>query len=181
RARDAAGDSSPAARDESDSVFQQSIDEDLLVHKFCLPIRSRVSLSSSPIVATSAMNTLRRKPNRLLPAVFLVLFVGLSLWQIGKPSCTIVFAAAPSTHAEAAVIGQPAQFDDPYADFRNARHSNNGLLNERDEIRLGAQLHREATKHFRLTDIGLARVNRIGQRVAKAGLRPNLVYKFHVI
>ena len=45
------------------------------------------------------------------------------------------------------------QFDDPYADFRNARYSNNGLLNEPDEIKLGTQLHREVTKRFRLTDV----------------------------
>src|ERR1051326_4959364 len=39
-----------------------------------------------------------------------------------------------------------AQYDDPYSDFRNARYSNSGLLNERDEIKLGTQLHREVTK-----------------------------------
>jgi len=73
------------------------------------------------------------------------------------------------------------QFDDPYADFRNARYSNNGLLNEPDEIKLGTQLHREVTKRFRLTDVGVARVERLGQRCARASLRPNLVYKFHVV
>jgi len=75
----------------------------------------------------------------------------------------------------------PSQFGDPYSEFRNARYSNAGLLSERDELRLGAQLHREATKRFRLTDAGLARVDRIGQRVASVSQRPNLVYKFHVV
>jgi len=74
-----------------------------------------------------------------------------------------------------------AQFDDPYSDFRNARYSNLGLLNEQDEIKLGTQLHREVTKKFNLTDTGLDRVERIGQRCAKASLRPTLLYKFHVI
>ena len=74
-----------------------------------------------------------------------------------------------------------AQYDDPYSDFRNARYSNAGLLNERDEIKLGTQLHREVTKKYNLTDAGLDRVDRIGQRCARASLRPNLVYKFHVI
>lgn len=73
------------------------------------------------------------------------------------------------------------QYDDPYSDFRNARYSNAGLLNERDEIKLGTQLHREVTKKYRLTDIGLDRVERIGQRCATASLRTNLLYKFHVI
>jgi beta-barrel assembly-enhancing protease len=75
----------------------------------------------------------------------------------------------------------PSQYDDPYADFRNARYSNAGLLNERDEIKLGTQLHREVTKKYNLTDVGLDRVERIGQRCAKASLRPGLLYKFHVI
>lgn len=73
------------------------------------------------------------------------------------------------------------QYDDPYADFRNTRYSNAGLLSESDELKLGAQLHREVTKKFNLTDAGLARVDRIGQRCAHSGLRPNLTYKFHVI
>src|SRR5438309_6072161 len=73
------------------------------------------------------------------------------------------------------------QNDDPYSEFRNARYSNAGLLNERDEIKLGTQLHREVTKKYNLTDVGLDRVDRIGQRCAKASLRPTLLYKFHVI
>jgi predicted Zn-dependent protease len=74
-----------------------------------------------------------------------------------------------------------SQYDDPYVDFRNARYSNAGLLNEREEIKLGVQLHREVTKKYNLTDAGLARVERLGQRCARAGLRSNLSYKFHVI
>jgi predicted Zn-dependent protease len=74
-----------------------------------------------------------------------------------------------------------AQYDDPYAEFRNARYSNAGLLNERDEIKIGAQLHREVTKKYPLTDVGLDRVERLGQRCARASLRPNMVYRFHVI
>jgi len=74
-----------------------------------------------------------------------------------------------------------AQYDDPYSDFRNAKYSNAGLLTERDEIKLGIQLHREVTKKFSLTDTGLARADRLGQRCAQASLRPSLVYKFHVI
>ena len=54
-------------------------------------------------------------------------------------------------------------------------------MNEREEIKLGTQLHREVTKKYPLTDTGLARVERLGQRCARAGLRSNLTYKFHVI
>ena len=79
------------------------------------------------------------------------------------------------------VASAPIQYDDPYTEFRNARYSNSGLLNERDEIKLGLQLHREVTKKYRLTDVGLDRVERIGQRCAMASLRPGLLYKFHVI
>ena len=90
------------------------------------------------------------------------------------PTAPPIGSAKSGTHG-------PNQFDDPYADFRNARYSNAGLLSERDELKLGTQLNREATKHFRLTDVGLARVDRIGQRMAKSSLRPNMVYKFHVV
>ena len=96
----------------------------------------------------------------------------------------IGFVASPVTVAENSPTppkSAVAQFDDPYSDFRNVRHTNAGLLNERDEIKLGTQLHRQATKKFRLTDVGLNRVERIGQRVARTSARPNLLYKFHVI
>jgi predicted Zn-dependent protease len=73
------------------------------------------------------------------------------------------------------------QYDDPYSTFRNARYSNAGLLKESDEVKLGTQLHREVTRKFRLTDVGLDRVERLGQRCARSSLRPNMVYKFHVI
>src|SRR5262249_47518473 len=63
----------------------------------------------------------------------------------------------------------------------NVRYSNAGLLSESEELKLGAQLHREVTKKFNLTDAGLARVDRIGQRCARSSLRANLTYKFHVI
>jgi predicted Zn-dependent protease len=83
--------------------------------------------------------------------------------------------------AKANPFATRAQYDDPYVSFRNTRYSNAGLLSERDEIKLGTQLHREVTKRSRLTDVGLDRVERIGQRCARASLRPNLLYKFHVI
>lgn len=88
-------------------------------------------------------------------------------------------ARIPATHERTGITF--AQYDDPYSDFRNARYSNAGLLNERDEIKLGTQLHREVTKKYNLTDVGLDRVDRIGQRCVKASLRPTMLYKFHVI
>jgi predicted Zn-dependent protease len=90
----------------------------------------------------------------------------------------------PSAHnfeARTAPKSASPQFDDPYSEFRNVRYSNAGLMSETSEVKLGTQLHRQATKKFRLTDVGLNRVERLGQRVARASARPNLVYKFHVI
>src|SRR5216683_7780361 len=98
-----------------------------------------------------------------------------SLLPIQSP----LLLSAPENHARATTAF--VQYDDPYSDFRNARYSNAGLLNERNEVKLGLQLHREVTKKFRLTDVGLDRVERLGQRCARASLRPNLLYKFHVI
>ncbi|HSQ24832.1 MAG TPA: M48 family metalloprotease [Pyrinomonadaceae bacterium] len=85
------------------------------------------------------------------------------------------------TSRDSALTTASVQYDDPYADFRTAHYSNAGLLSERDELKLGAQLHREVTKKYNLTDAGLARVDRLGQRCARASLRSNLTYKFHVI
>lgn len=82
---------------------------------------------------------------------------------------------------ESAPLINAVQYDDPYYAFRNVRYSNSGLLNEQDEIKLGGQLHREVTKKYNLTDAGLARVERLGQRCARASLRANLTYKFHVL
>jgi predicted Zn-dependent protease len=70
---------------------------------------------------------------------------------------------------------------DPYAQFRGERYSNAGLLSEQDEIKLGNRLDIEVRKKVEVVAEGQERVNRIGSRVARASLRPNLVYRFHVI
>ena len=101
----------------------------------------------------------------------------------------IVFLATVfQTEFRGASFRQPQQ----YLDNSSVRRSlfgisatcvttNAGFMNERDEVKLGTQLHRQATKKFRLTDVGLNRVERLGQRIARASARPNLLYKFHVI
>ena len=96
-------------------------------------------------------------------------------------SAIFVQGSAHSYKPNTAPTNRVSEYDDPYSDFRNAKYSNAGLLTERDEIKLGAQLHREVTKKFSLTDTGLARTDRLGQHCAQASLRPSLVYKFHVI
>ena len=108
-----------------------------------------------------------------IPQLFLllILLIAISSGAPGRDGNTKRFNSSPRL----------AQFDDPYSDFRNAHYSNAGLLSERDEIKLGTQLHREVTKKYDLTDAGLDRVDRLGQRCARASLRPGLIYKFHVI
>src|SRR5262245_43674732 len=96
----------------------------------------------------------------LRPSLFaLVAVLLLTSFALEKSS-----AGSISNDRAPTIAIQPAQYDDPYSDFRNARYSNAGLLSERDEVKLGAQLHREVTKKFNLTDVGLVRVDRIGQR-----------------
>ncbi len=107
--------------------------------------------------------------------------IRISLFAIILSALTISIAQ-PIDHSYAAASPAPrTQYDDPSSDFRNAKYSNAGLLNERDEVKLGTQLHREVTKKYNLTDTGLARTDRLGQRCAQASLRPSLIYKFHVI
>ena len=109
---------------------------------------------------------------RLSLILLLVLFGTLILPITQTPESAAITASE---------TGPPAQYDDPYADFRNVRYSNAGLLSEKDEIKLGVQLHREVTKKYNLTDVGLDRIERLGQRCARASVRPNFLYKFHVI
>ncbi len=71
--------------------------------------------------------------------------------------------------------------EDPYEQFRGARYSNAGLISERNETKLGNQLNVEVAKRYKLTSEGQARANRIGQRVARASLRPGISYTFHVM
>ena len=89
----------------------------------------------------------------------------------------VVLETGSSTLGEASRLFE----SDPYWQFRNARYSNEGLMSERDELRLGNQLDVEVTKKFQIVSEGQERANRIGQRVARASLRPNLVYRFHII
>ena len=103
------------------------------------------------------------------------------LLSVFTATCLITSSVASAERSSTPAKTAAAQYGDPYLDFRNVRHTNAGLLNERDEIKLGTQLHRQATKKFRLTDVGLDRVERLGQRVARVSARPNLLYKFHVI
>lgn len=70
--------------------------------------------------------------------------------------------------------------DDPYVQFRNVTYSNEGLLSEKDEIKIGNELHTEIGKKYKLIEEGQARVNRIGQRIVRVSLRPGLKYKFFV-
>ena len=107
----------------------------------------------------------------------LAILVGIVFSSVARQtsSATSIY----ETTARASVSA--AQIDDPYSDFRNVRYSNAGLLSEKDEIKLGTQLHRQVTKKYNLTDVGLERIERLGQRCARTSVRPNLLYKFHVV
>jgi predicted Zn-dependent protease len=70
--------------------------------------------------------------------------------------------------------------DDPYAQFRNASYSNEGLISEQDEVKLSDEIHKEIAKKYKLINEGQARVNRIGQSIARSSLRSKLKYQFFV-
>ena len=114
---------------------------------------------------------IQKRPKQFL----LLLSIGVLL--CAAQSRALIATAKDSSKADL----HTSQFDDPYSDFRNVRYSNSGLLSERDEIKLGTQLHREVTKKYNLTDVGLERIERLGQRCARASVRPNILYKFHVV
>jgi beta-barrel assembly-enhancing protease len=124
---------------------------------------------------------LQKRESILGVLVFIVCAFLLSTTALRSRSASI--KAAPRARSSTARTNSApaAQFGDPYSDFRDAEYSNDGLLSESDEIRLGAQIHKEVTKKYKLSDVGLERVDRLGQRVAGVSLRPKLVYTFHVI
>jgi predicted Zn-dependent protease len=88
-----------------------------------------------------------------------------------------ILSVGQSTWAEATRLLQ----SDPYWQFRSASYSNQGLMSERDEMRLGNELSVEVGKKYTVVSTGQERANRIGQRVARASLRPNIAYRFHII
>jgi len=71
----------------------------------------------------------------------------------------------------------------PYDKFRNASYSNQGLVSESDEIRLGSQVHQQILMKYpivrdpRLNEY----VQSVGERVARVSKRPNLQYQFFVV
>ncbi len=121
--------------------------------------------------------TLEPKGESMNNSKIRLLIFGLAMAML-VPAQFARTAAVSTVKAPAATT---AQYDDPYYEYRNARYSNAGLLNEREELKLGTQLHRQVTKKYNLTDVGLTRVERLGQRCARASLRPGLLYKFHVV
>jgi len=96
--------------------------------------------------------------------------------SLGSAISSIV-SVGESTWAEATRLLQ----SDPYWQFRSAGYSNQGLMSEQDEMRLGNQLSLEIGKKYTVVSAGQERANRIGQRVARASLRPNIAYRFHII
>ncbi|MGB7923106.1 MAG: M48 family metallopeptidase [Pyrinomonadaceae bacterium] len=96
--------------------------------------------------------------------------------SVGSPITSLFDLGASVLTSATRVVSE-----DPYSQFRGARYSNAGLLSERDESRLGDQLNIEVRKKYEIVSDGQARVDRIGQRVARASLRPNLGYRFHVM
>jgi len=131
----------------------------------------------SLIIGARKVSQKQSMKNIIINSLVTLVAVALLFISGGQKSAAI----RVSLNDRSSAAKRSAQYDDPYAEFRNVRYSNAGLLNERDEIKLGAQLHREVTKKFNLTDAGLARVERLGQACARSSLRPNLTYKFHVI
>lgn len=125
-----------------------------------------LALALAPFSATADAQQKRRAPARETAAP---VSVETALMGIATTGSTVLNSALSYTQA------------DPYWQFRNARYSNDGLIPERDEIRLGNQIHVEITRRYQLTNEGRARVASIGQRVARASRRPNLAYRFYVL
>jgi beta-barrel assembly-enhancing protease len=133
----------------------------------------------------------QRSGGRLRAAVFALAFLVTSFSGVAaqdrqqvKPEPLTVGSAISSmlTVGESALVEASRLLQsDPYWQFRSASYSNAGLMSERDEMRLGSQLSVEVARRYTIVSQGQERINRIGQRVARASRRPNLNYRFHII
>jgi beta-barrel assembly-enhancing protease len=130
-------------------------------HRKLLSLAFALALVAAPLSTTSAQK--RQTEKREVPTV-------------GDPISAAISLGSSILNSATGYVQS-----DPYAQFRGERYSNAGLLSESDEIKLGNQLDIEVRKKAQVVAEGQQRVNRIGQRVARASLRPNLVYRFHVI
>ena len=95
---------------------------------------------------------------------------------VGSPLGAITDLGTSILNSTAALVD-----DDPYAQFRDAKYSNQGLMSEAEEIKLGDDLHIEFSKKFKYVTVGQERANRIGRQVARVSGRPGLPYKFFVM
>lgn len=130
-------------------------------HRKLLTLVFTLALLIAPFSGASAQK--RRTDQTEVPAV-------------GDPISAIISLGSTIFNSTTALVQS-----DPYSQFRGERYTNAGLLSERDEIKLGNQLDVEVRKKYQIVEEGQERVNRIGQRVARASLRPNLTYRFHII
>lgn len=133
-----------------------------------------------------------KQPSKLLKAAFALLLFVTPLSPVPAQESRRAHKPEPlsitSTISTIGTLGSSILMEasklletDPYWQFRGARYSNAGLMSERDEVQLGEKLNIEVGKKFQFVSEGQARANRIGQRVARSSLRPNLTYTFHII
>ena len=70
-----------------------------------------------------------------------------------------------------------------YDKYRKAQYSNNGLMSEQDEMRLGEQVHNEILTQYRIVndpDIN-AYLQNLGERLVRASRRSDIQYRFFAI
>jgi predicted Zn-dependent protease len=90
----------------------------------------------------------------------------LALCMMGSFAATPVAAAA-----------------DVYDKYRGVTYSNDGLASEQDEVRLGYQVHEQVLQKYRLVQDReiTGYVEQLGERIARASVRPDLNYHFFVV
>jgi len=109
----------------------------------------------------------------------MLLLGGLAVGLVSGPS-----PASEDPMARAAAATRIASGGrNPYDKFRGASYSNEGLYPERDEIRLGQELHRQLQKEQKIVrDPRLVSyVQRLGEQLARLSKRPDLDYHFFII
>jgi predicted Zn-dependent protease len=119
-------------------------------------------------------------PKKTLRSRLLVSIVALLLLSPWLP----MLGSETNTPLSSSPLAWGAEKDkNPYDKFRTASYTNQGLMSEEDEIKLGEQVHAEVGKQFKfVSDPAITGyVQRLGERLARESKRPDLKYHFSVI
>lgn len=93
----------------------------------------------------------------------------------GNPLDTAIEIGGDFLDTAARLLGS-----DPYGPFRGVQYSNDGLISETDEARVGVYVNGFVRRRYTVIKTGQDRLERIGQKLVAASPRKDLKFRFYV-